>query len=551
MKKVFFILMALLVSAGFSSVFAADPTKPDLLSQGLDAFWAVTENAADYPTYDADSKTITFTLANSNIGWGFWGDGQADQVAEYQTCTIEFEPVNFDFEFVIADWAVAGKELGKIPVPAGSTKATIDIPASATNITIQFNGAETMPATLTLTSAVLSKTDGGETTTRKDLPLDKLVKNWGDGCTTDGNGSITFADQWQGAGWSLWTWDCSAYTKLVVNFDPLPYSVTVRVEYDDGLPHGDGDPAWPGTEETFTPGTTSAEITLDPALAAKVTQVYLMSRDDFDASKNPVVVKEAYFTAEEGGEVTDCPVIMDFSELPDGTNESDQEGWLVNGIMDQIATAKYLVIETEGIGDSAKGFGGLHLIYQGNNDDKSVTVGWQDVKLNGDWQDYTREDGKIVSIAINLENAIKSTSSDNYDYFLQCTGWARILLGYYGGASAFDGLGLTNVYLTNDFDKPDGAVDLAAGADLGFIFDGSISCAPTSEKIVLTPVVVLPAYGVTNGIVVNAVNENVSIYGIDGRLLKQVVANNQTIDMVKGLYIVKVGTAKAVKVVVK
>jgi len=59
------------------------------------------------------------------------------------------------------------------------------------------------------------------------------------------------------------------------------------------------------------------------------------------------------------------------------------------------------------------------------------------------------------------------------------------------------------------------------------------------------------AYGITGGIVVKAANENVSVYGIDGRLVKQVVTNNRIIDMAKGLYIVKVGTAKAVKVVVK
>ena len=58
-------------------------------------------------------------------------------------------------------------------------------------------------------------------------------------------------------------------------------------------------------------------------------------------------------------------------------------------------------------------------------------------------------------------------------------------------------------------------------------------------------------YGVEGGIVVNAANEKVSIYGIDGRLVKQVVANSQPIDMAKGLYIVKVGASKAVKIIVK
>ena len=339
MKKIFFVLMALLVSASFTSAFATDPTKPDLLAQGQvpDAFWAATENAADYPSYDTDNQTITFTLADSNISWKFGEDGQADQVAEYQTCTIEFEPVNFDFEFVVANWNWNGAgELKKITVPAGTSKATIDIPGPATNITIQFNGAETMPATLTLISVKLEKSD-----------------------TVESN----------------------------------------------------------------------------------------------------------------------SPVIMDFSELPDGTNNATQQGWLVNGIMDSIAEAKYLVIETEGIGDNAGAFGGFHLIYQGNDGNPAnIEVSWQDVSLNGDWQSYPREDGKTVSIAIDLKNVMGNEYAD----FLQCTNWARILLGYYGGASAMEGLGVTNVYLTTDFPKPAGAVDLAGGTDFGFIFDGSVVDAKTS-----------------------------------------------------------------------
>jgi hypothetical protein len=58
-------------------------------------------------------------------------------------------------------------------------------------------------------------------------------------------------------------------------------------------------------------------------------------------------------------------------------------------------------------------------------------------------------------------------------------------------------------------------------------------------------------YNVAGGIAVNANNEKVSVYGIDGRLVKQTVANNTTISLAQGLYIVKVGADKAVKVLVK
>ena len=166
------------------------------------------------------------------------------------------------------------------------------------------------------------------------------------------------------------------------------------------------------------------------------------------------------------------PVIMDFSGLPDNSNKATQQGWNVTGIMDEIAAAKYLIIETEGTGDNPDGFGGLHFIYQGNNEDNSIVVSWTDDGVDGNYEAYPRADGKTVSIAIDIKNTM---GTDNYNNFLQCTGWARFLLGYYGGNSAFEGLGVTNAYLTTDFDKPAGAVDLSGGTNIGFIFDGSVT----------------------------------------------------------------------------
>jgi len=333
-------------STGFA--FAADPTNPDLLSQDLDAFWASTDNDytgyyADRPTYDFDSKTITFGLANSNIGWGFWGDGQADQLAEYKTCTIEFEPVNFDFEFIVANWANGAGELVKKQVPAGTSKVVINIPSPATNITFQFNGAATLPATLTLTSAKLTA----------------------------------------------------------------------------------------------------------------------------------------------GGEEKDCPVIMDFSGIIQEDNIPEQQGWkAIAPIMDKVAAAKYLVIETEGIGDNIYGFGGIDFIVQGGGD---TSLSWTQVGLiSGGWLSYPRADGKTVSIVIDLQNVLGSKNA--YNSFIQCTSWAQLFIQYYPGgggiATAFEGLGFKQAYLTTDFPKPADAVDLTGGTNFGFIFEGSVAC---SQKTVLPP----------------------------------------------------------------
>jgi len=69
------------------------------------------------------------------------------------------------------------------------------------------------------------------------------------------------------------------------------------------------------------------------------------------------------------------PVIMDFSGIPQDDNSASQQGWkAVAPIIDQVAAAKYFVIETKGVGDNPDGFGGIHVIVQGG-DGGNVSLG--------------------------------------------------------------------------------------------------------------------------------------------------------------------------------
>ena len=168
-----------------------------------------------------------------------------------------------------------------------------------------------------------------------------------------------------------------------------------------------------------------------------------------------------------------APVILaDFFTLEDATNNVRQQGWKVNGIMSEIAAAKYLVLETKGAGDGySDGFGGIQFIFQGNDGDPAtLEVGWTQRNLNGDWVTFPRAEGKTVSIVIDINKVL----GDKYDDFLQCTFWARILIAYYAGylPTAFENLGLTGAYLIDDFEKPADAVDLASG--YGFIIEGTV-----------------------------------------------------------------------------
>ncbi|MDR3217525.1 MAG: T9SS type A sorting domain-containing protein [Dysgonamonadaceae bacterium] len=78
-----------------------------------------------------------------------------------------------------------------------------------------------------------------------------------------------------------------------------------------------------------------------------------------------------------------------------------------------------------------------------------------------------------------------------------------------------------------------------------YVYKGSVSGINKIEPVVSK------VYTTAGGIIVNT-NESVAVYGVDGRLIKKTIANgNNTIALTRGLYLVKVGTDKAVKVVVK
>ena len=165
-----------------------------------------------------------------------------------------------------------------------------------------------------------------------------------------------------------------------------------------------------------------------------------------------------------GMQVSAANVITLFSEPNLETNPPAQYGWSVNA--KKVAAAKYFVIETEGVGGSEDGFGGLQFAFQGGVD--GVNLDWSQTNLWGDWITFPRAEEKIVSIVIDLKAVMNNSSKgEKYDDFIQCTDWAEIHLGHW--SPNFAGLAIQKVFLTEDFDKPEGAVDY----DYGFIFEGS------------------------------------------------------------------------------
>jgi len=187
----------------------------------------------------------------------------------------------------------------------------------------------------------------------------------------------------------------------------------------------------------------------------------------------PPVVTPVNPGGDNGGDTTpttpfDSVIKATLGGTATNTNNATQQGWLINEKMDEIKASKYFVIATTGEGDNKDGFGGIQIIYQGNNGESDPNaIDWTSRDIipasgSGNYLSYPRSVNKTAYIVIDLEELFGS------DDITECTGWARILIGYYGGSSAFEGLGITNAYFIGDFIKPEGAVNLKDS--FGYVF---------------------------------------------------------------------------------
>jgi hypothetical protein len=179
-------------------------------------------------------------------------------------------------------------------------------------------------------------------------------------------------------------------------------------------------------------------------------------------------------------------------------------------------------------------------------------------------------DGKTVAdiekITFNLYLGTGGSADQNsykhFDYFVGTIGTsftANEATGKTGNIITSDA---TNVWLKKDFNLAitDEALlalnsfDFALGIEVenaDYYLDNITLVAKAGANIVSAQPIASQVYNVAGGILVNANNEKVSVYSIDGRLVKQAVANNSILSLAPGLYIVKVGAGIAVKVLVK
>jgi len=301
-----------------------------------------------------------------------------------------------------------------------------------------------------------------------------------------------------------------------------------------------------GTGISLSPGQTSGGIVLNPDGASSIKQIWIQP-----SSAGTIVLKEAYFTNETT--VVTPSTVIDF--------ESDAIGTAYPVIAWGPADIS-AVVESNPAGDGNS----LHIINKNWNSYplfSSVTLPAGKTIADIDSISFDLYFESIAEAGGQIPNSWKS-----FNYFFGTVGTSFGAGAPTGSATNIVGDPADNpgqTWLHKKFAPvvSDSILSLSLNQfDFGFgmginnagnyFLDNITFVLKSGQGIVPVKPVVSQAYGITGGIRVNAANQNVSIYQIDGLLVKQVAgAVNQTIALAKGLYIVKVGTANAVKVVVK
>ncbi|MDR0508142.1 MAG: T9SS type A sorting domain-containing protein [Dysgonamonadaceae bacterium] len=328
-----------------------------------------------------------------------------------------------------------------------------------------------------------------------DLPIAAIgTSGWGD-TSSDGNGAITYITAWTGCGWWLAPddipTDLSAFKKLIIKFESLPFPVRIVIEYD-GVSNSSKD---------IITGETIGEVVLNTEGASKVKQVYIQSGN---GGVGTIIVKEAYFTDDDNDNGEEGPIGTPVELHLSG---SQGKNLLLEEFVDFPDTTPIevvLTIASTTTTPTAPGWGVGFIL----------SIDWAGNKYEFIAKEVTPE---------GAENKYSFTAG-------QFKEWAKDNDGE---------------YIVDQYGQSGLAVNVYNGATVT-----SITAYTSGDGI--APV--YPADLIRNtagGIIVNAANEKVSIYGFDGRMIKQTVSGKGTITLPQGLYIVKAGTAKAVKVIVK
>ena len=388
---------------------------------------------------------------------------------------------------------------------------------------------------------------------RYDLPLANLGSSGWGGWSYDGKGSITYVEAWTGCGWWLLPTDFSAFKKLVVNFEPLPFPMRIVIEYD-GAENSAGD---------LAAGMTTGEVLLNASGAGKVKQIYLQSGN---GGVGTIVVKEAYVTdgSDEPGILPSS--LIDFDKVAIGTIYKTMHAW---GWPDA-GTSASIVADPLRTGNSLKMIADNYdgVTYFTVTLPKDITVAdITGIKFESYFGDKTTNAAVEIFIASPSAQVGNGANFNSYPVYLKTSDSdskpTPVL--QVSTPNNWYTISITREQICNDNFNFGVKYDFNAVNNLNeFLFGIGISgpgeyfmdnvefLLKGGSGIQIINPIVPKVYGVNGGIIISADNESYSIYGIDGSLKKQAISNSKsTIAMPQGIYIVKTGSTNPVKVLVK
>ncbi|MDR0866353.1 MAG: T9SS type A sorting domain-containing protein [Candidatus Symbiothrix sp.] len=378
-----------------------------------------------------------------------------------------------------------------------------------------------------------------------DLLAQGLDNSW-NGATYDAaTKTITYPAAWAGMGWTFWdNGNLSAYSTLTIEFEPVDYNIQIIVEYND-------DPKTPQSEKSI-PGSVG-KLTID-ILPTTVGQIVIQN-----SAAGTLTLKAAYL----GGDVVIEPKsVLDFESDELGTVYPTIHGW---GWPDAATKAEVaadpLGVSTKSLKFAAANYDAVAYFEVALPEGKTVA---NITAITFD--SYFGAEDKFAAVELFIAPKTATvgggTAFSAYPVYLKSPDTVDPI--QVGQANEWFNVSITREQILDNTFNSNATSDFTTVDPLTqFLFGIGVSVGGGTEYYLDNITFVLDGTGIVQvkpiaqvcntagGILVNANNEKVSIYGIDGRLVKQTVANNNTISLTQGAYIVKVGAAKPVKVLVK
>jgi hypothetical protein len=243
--------------------------------------------------FDPTTATITWSSDWDNKGWWFGNDPGRD-FSEWKEVVVVIQPVDYDVK-LIAEYNGNVSATDGTLFAGGSGKITLTLSEEGKADVMQIylqDGVGGEGKTLTLLEAYLTDGEDEKPETVYQLSLTDLSAGYGSSYDPATH-TITFDDAWQGRGWWFGNTDFSAYDKVVVEFEPVEFSVQVVIQYNGDIED---------TKSLVNTGATVVEGTLDAAGKGDVMQIYLQT-----SAAGTLTLKAAYLV----GYLGITPVLVD------------------------------------------------------------------------------------------------------------------------------------------------------------------------------------------------------------------------------------------------